>query len=239
MNTSVDSANQEQLHVAIIMDGNRRWAKSKALPVFAGHRAGVETLKKIVKYSPHKNIKYLTVFVFSTENWSRQNEEVDFLFSLLEKVLELELQELKAQGVRLRFVGDMDGLKPELRFKLLDAEKQTASNTTIHLQIALNYGSRREILQAAKAIAKEAAVGNLNLDELDEETFGKFLYTKDLPEPDLLIRTGGECRISNYLLWQIAYSEIVVTQTLWPDFTQKDLDACLEEFANRSRRFGK
>ncbi len=226
-------------HLAVIMDGNRRWAKNKGLPSFAGHREGVESLKAIVKSCSQRNIKYLTVYVFSTENWQRETDEVNFLFDLLKRVLAGELKALIDQGVRLRFIGDLEGLNHELRYQLLEAEKATASNTEVNLQIALNYGGRLEILKAVQKIAEDVQSAKIAPSELNEDLFASYLFTKGIPDPDLLIRTGGESRISNYLLWQIAYSEIIVTQTLWPDFRDEDLKLCLEEFSKRSRRFGK
>jgi undecaprenyl diphosphate synthase len=230
---------QKVEHLAIIMDGNRRWAKAKGLPGFAGHREGVESLKAIVKRCPDVGIKYLTVFVFSTENWSRQAEEVNFLFDLLKKVLEYELAELIKQGVRIRFLGDLEAINPELRFQLQNACDVTKHNNKLQLQIALNYGGRADITTAAKILSAKVRNGELKPEEITSELFEKHLYTDDIPAPDLLIRTGGETRISNFLLWQLAYSELIFTDTFWPDFRKKDLDICLEEFVKRKRRFGK
>ncbi len=225
----------ELRHLAIIMDGNRRWAKNKGLPSFAGHREGVNSLKIILKQCPIWQIKYLTVYVFSTENWRREDEEVKFLFDLLKKVLETELQELIDQGVCLRFIGDLQQLSPSLLFQIESAQKATAENNKVFLQIALNYGGRAEIVQAVQNIIK----AQIPAEEITEENFANYLLTKGQPEPDLLIRTGGESRISNYLLWQIAYSEIIISPVLWPEFREKELKECLEEFQSRSRRFGK
>jgi len=235
----MNSRTAKPLHVAIIMDGNRRWAQAKGLPGFAGHRAGVEALKQTVECCANRQIKYLTVYVFSTENWARQKEEVEFLFNLLDKVLAQDLKSLKEKGVRLRFIGDMSSLNGELRFKLQQAELQTQDNNTLNLQIAINYGGRREIVQAVQSLSSKVASGQLQPEQIDDKVFSEHLYTREIPDPDLLIRTGGENRISNYLLWQIAYAEIIVLPTLWPDFAEDDLDRCLEEFNQRSRRFGR
>ncbi len=237
--SEIASAENTVKHLAIIMDGNRRWAKAKGLPSFAGHRAGVESLKRVVKACPDQGIEYLTVYVFSTENWARQIEEVKFLFDLLQKVLGHELNELKKQGVKLRFIGDLDSLESELRFKLLEAQKETAQNNKLTLQIALNYGGRAEITHATKQIAKLVGEGKLQVEDINQELVSENLYTTGIPDPDLLIRTGGDSRVSNYLLWQIAYSEIIVHPTLWPDFDESTLDECLKDFSGRARRFGK
>lgn len=230
---------KELYHLAVIMDGNRRWAAKKNLPGFAGHRAGVDTLKDLVRLCPPRNIKYLTVYVFSTENWSRKKEEIEFLFDLFIKVLDNELAELHEQGVKLMFIGDRSSFQPELLYKIEQAEKLTEKNSTLSLQVAFNYGAKTEITNAIQKIAQEAIDGKIEAKDINSELIEANLYTAGLPEPDLLIRTGGEQRISNYLLWQIAYSEIIFSKTLWPDFSESDLDACLDEFKTRSRRFGK
>jgi undecaprenyl diphosphate synthase len=226
--------NTDGLHLAIIMDGNRRWAKEKGLPSAAGHSAGVESLKKTVKQCPKQGIKYLTVYAFSTENWQRKEEEVSFLMTLLGQVLDKEINELIEQGVRLRFIGELDSLNGPLKEKLLKVEKLTEKNDVLHLQVAFNYGARSEILQAVRRLSQSG----IDIVNLTEERFKEFLYTSQIPDPDLLIRTGGEMRVSNFLLWQIAYSEIIVTATLWPDFNEKTLSDCLNEFNSRQRRFG-
>ncbi|MDX1919819.1 MAG: polyprenyl diphosphate synthase [Candidatus Caenarcaniphilales bacterium] len=236
---STEEGKNEPCHLAVIMDGNRRWAAKKNLPGFAGHRAGVDTLKEIVKLCPPRNIKYLTVYVFSTENWSRKKEEVDFLFDLFSKVLEKELNELHEQGVKLNFIGDRSSFEPELLYKIEAAEKLTKNNKTLFLQVAFNYGARNEILDAVRSLSRQVADGKLKPEQIDFQTIENNLYTTNIPDPDLLIRTGGEQRVSNYLLWQIAYSEIIFSKVLWPDFSAKDLDECLSEFSSRTRRFGK
>lgn len=226
-------------HVAIIMDGNRRWAKEKFLPSAVGHQKGVESLKTIVKSCDKLGIKYLTVYAFSTENWNRSKEEVSFLMELLAKTIKNELEELFENGVKIKFVGDIESLNEKLKEILYSAEKRTENNDGVHLQIAFNYGSRDEIINAAKQLAKDVQQGVISVDAINEETFSSKLYTSAMPCPDLLIRTGGEMRISNYLLWQIAYSEFYVTSKYWPDFGEDELIEAIQEFKSRNRRFGK
>ncbi len=226
-------------HLAIIMDGNRRWATSKGMPSIAGHREGVKTLKKTLRYCKEIGIKYLTVYVFSTENWARAEEEVKFLFDLLKQVLREELKDLIAEGGKLKFIGDIASLNEGIKQIIQTAESQTATNESINLQIAFNYGSKAEITQAARSIAEKVQKGEIKIDEINEGLIEEHLYTRGIPHPDLLIRTGGEQRISNYLLWQIAYSEIIVSPLMWPDFNEGALDECLQEFTTRTRRFGK
>lgn len=227
-------------HIAIIMDGNRRWADQRKMPSFAGHRAGIDSLKKIVTACPALNINYLTVYAFSTENWTRQKQEVNFLFDLLSKALINELAELKAKKVKLKFLGDLSGLEADLQFQLKKAEAETdLKETNLNLQVALNYGGRREITQASRKLASDLAENKIKIEEIDEALFEKYLYEPNLPELDLLIRTGGDKRISNYLLWQCAYSELIFDDTLWPDFNENCLANCLNEFESRIRRFGK
>lgn len=226
-------------HVAIIMDGNRRWAKNKFLPSAAGHKKGVEALRKTLKACKKFDIKYLTVYAFSTENWNRPKDEVDFLMSLLAKTIVNEIPEFKANDIRLRFIGDRTSLNEDL-IKVLDyGEEETKNNKTLNLQIAFNYGSRTEITNAVKEIAKKVKTGELNISEITEKTISDNLYTADIPDPALLIRTGGEKRISNYLLWQLAYTEIYVTDVFWPDFDEEALMDAILNFNQRQRRFGK
>jgi len=222
-------------HIAIIMDGNRRWAKEKHLASAIGHQQGANTLKKIIKYCDKIGVKYLTVYAFSTENWNRTREEVDFLMSLLVSTMKKYLQEMHSNNVKIRFLGDKTPLSDELKTVMENSEKLTFGNNGVNLQIAFNYGARAEIVNAVKNIMETG----INVDEITEEIIAENLYTKNIPEPDLLIRTGGEKRISNYLLWQIAYSEIYVTETLWPDFDEKAMDMAISEFNSRQRRFGK
>ena len=226
-------------HIAIIMDGNRRWAKTHLLPSAVGHQKGVESLKKTMRAFDKFGIKYLTVYAFSTENWNRKKEEVDFLMNLLAKTLTDELEEMHSENVKIRFIGNIEKLSPKLVKILKNAEKKTEKNTGVNLQIAFNYGARDEIVQAAKKIAQKAVSGEIKIDDIDETMFSENLYTADMPDPDLLIRTGGEKRISNYLLWQIAYSEVYVTDKFWPEFDEKALSEAVTEFEKRNRRYGK
>ena len=226
-------------HIAIIMDGNRRWAKKRFLPTAAGHSEGVKALKRTVISAQNAGIKTLTVYAFSTENWQRKQEEVDFLMQLLTKTIDNELVELYEKNVVVKFIGDLSRFTPELR-KVLDiAEQRTKTNDGILLQIAINYGAKDEIKNAVRQIAQEVKEGILQPDEITEQTIADRLYTKGVEDPDLLVRTGGEMRISNYLLWQIAYSEFFVTETFWPDFGEKNLFEALQAYSLRERRFGK
>jgi len=221
-------------HIAIIMDGNRRWAKLKNLPSAMGHKKGVESLKTTLRACDDFGIKYLTVYAFSTENWNRKQEEVDFLMDLFCKTLENETKEMHEKNVVIKFIGDLSKL-PEKLQNILDASVElTKNNTGVNLQIAFNYGSRDEIVHAMKNIAQKG----IRPEDITEEIISKELYTANIPDPDLLIRTGGEMRISNYLLWQIAYSEFYVTQKFWPEFDKEALVEAITEFSNRQRRFG-
>lgn len=226
-------------HIAVIMDGNRRWAKEKHLPSAMGHSKGVEALKKILKACHSFGVEYLTVYAFSTENWNRSKEEVNFLMTLLANTLKNELSELDENEVRIKFIGDIEGLNPDLQKILRNSEEQTADNTGVKLQIAFNYGSRMEIANACKRIAQQVKDGVLNIEDITENTISANLYTSEIPDPDLLIRTGGEKRISNYLMWQCAYSEIFVTNTFWPEFDKDSLAEAIFEYGRRTRRFGK
>ncbi len=226
-------------HVAIIMDGNRRWAKKRLLPSAAGHKKGVEALRATLKACAKFDVKYLTVYAFSTENWNRDKEEVEFLMSLLAKTIVKEVPEFIDNDIKLTFIGDRKTLNKELIEVLEFGEKETAHCKTLNLQIAFNYGARMEITNAVKVIAEKVKNGELKLDEINEDVVSHTLYTSEIPDPDLLIRTGGEKRISNYLLWQAAYSEIYVTDIFWPEFDQNALADAILEFKSRSRRFGK
>ena len=226
-------------HIAIIMDGNRRWAKEKNLPSAMGHQKGVSALKTTLKACAEFGINYLTVYAFSTENWNRKQEEVDFLMKLLAKTLGNELQELHRENVKIIFVGNIDMLSADLKSILRNAENVTKNNSGVTLQIAFNYGSRMELTQAVRAISKKVHLGELNIDDITEDTISSHLYTSNAPDPDLLIRTGGELRVSNYLLWQIAYSEIYVIPEFWPEFNKELLAHAVMEFENRNRRYGK
>ena len=223
----------ELKHIAIIMDGNRRWAKGKGLPSAVGHKKGVEALKTTLKACHEFGIKYLTVYAFSTENWNRKPEEVNFLMDLLAHTIGNELDELHENQVVIKFIGDTTRLSDKLQKILNNAEEVTKNNTGVNLQIAFNYGSRAEIVKAVKEIVDSGE------KEITEETVSKHLYTANIPDPDLLIRTGGEMRVSNYLLWQIAYSEFIVIPEFWPEFDKQKLAECIKEFNNRNRRWGK
>ena len=226
-------------HVAIIMDGNRRWAKERNLPSAFGHKKGVDALKKVMRACDDFGVKYLTVYAFSTENWNRKQEEVDFLMDLLGQTIKNELKEMHENGVVINFIGDLTKLSPKLQEILANAVEVTKNNSGVRLQIAFNYGSRDEIVHAVKNIVNEIKEGKLEVDSITEKTISDYLYTKNIPDPDLLIRTGGEMRVSNYLLWQIAYAEFVVTKMLWPDFDKNALANAIEEFHSRHRRYGK
>ena len=222
------------LHVAIIMDGNGRWAQARHRPRVFGHQAGVKTVRRIVEDAADMGIQYLTLYSFSTENWTRPKAEIAALFSLLRKYVEDDLDTLNRNNVRIRILGSRGGLKPDLLELIHRVETTTEANTEFHLNIAFNYGGRDEILRAA---AKAVADGK-DLASLKEAELTPYLDTADVPEPDLVIRTSGEKRISNFLLWQAAYSEFVFTDVLWPDFTKADLQAAISDFQNRERRFG-
>ncbi len=226
-------------HIAIIMDGNRRWAKNKGLPSAIGHKKGVDALKKNVYACDDFGIKYLTVYAFSTENWNRKPEEVDFLMNLLGKTIQNELKELNDNGVVISFLGDLTKLSPKLQEILYHAIDVTKDNKGVNLQIAFNYGSRAEIVNAVKSISEKVKNGEMNVDDITENVVSKALYTSSIPDPDLLIRTGGEVRISNYLLWQIAYSEILIVDEFWPEFDKESLASAVEDFYSRNRRWGK
>ena len=225
-------------HIAIIMDGNGRWANSRGLPRAEGHRAGAESVRDAVETCRQIGVEYLTLYAFSSENWNRPKKEVDALMKLLERFLRDKLPELLKQNVRFHTIGRREML-PEKCLKQIDrAIAQTKDNTGLNLILALSYGSREEITDAARAIATKAAAGELNPANIDNQIFSQHLYTADFPDPDLLIRTSGELRISNFLLWQISYSEIVISSKYWPDFRNADLRAAVEEFSRRHRRFG-
>ena len=226
-------------HIAIIMDGNRRWAKKRLLPSAAGHKKGVEALRSTLKACAKFGVKYLTVYAFSTENWKRDKEEVEFLMSLLAKTIVNEVPEFIQNDIKLTFIGDRKSLSKEIIDVLEFGEKETAHCKTLNLQIAFNYGARMEITNALKEISLKVKSGEIKLEEITEDLISKNLYTSNIPDPDLLIRTGGEKRISNYLLWQAAYSEIYVTDIFWPEFDENALADAILEFNSRQRRFGK
>jgi undecaprenyl diphosphate synthase len=227
-------------HVAIIMDGNGRWAKKRGLPRVAGHQAGVRTVKDIVRAAADLGVPILTLYAFSNENWKRPKEEIDILMQLLDRFIDAEIRTLEKEGVRLRTIGRIEALPPKTLAKVREAERRTAGNDKLVLNIALNYGARTEILDAVSRILREAKEGTAwtNGAPLTEKAFSEYLYTAGLPDPDLLIRTSGEMRLSNFLLWQLSYAEIYITKKLWPDFKKPDLVEALREYAKRERRFG-
>jgi undecaprenyl diphosphate synthase len=226
-------------HVAVIMDGNGRWANRQGLPRSIGHRRGVDTLKALLRCCRDWGIEALTAYAFSTENWSRPLEEVEFLMALFERVLQQELNEMIREDVRIRFVGDLQSLPNSLRTQIEHSMAATQQNQGIQFTIAKNYGGRQEIVQACRAIATKVQQGALQPDEIDEALFQTHLYTAGTCDPDLLIRTSGEMRISNFLLWQTAYAELYITDTLWPDFDRTEFHRALWTYQQRDRRFGR
>lgn len=225
-------------HIAIIMDGNGRWAKERGLPRAEGHRAGAESIREVTEACIELGVKYLTLYAFSSENWNRPQNEVDGLMKLLDRFLDDKASELDKQNIRLQAIGDLDRLPAATRKRLDRIQEQTKNHQTMTLVLALSYGAREEITAAVRSIAKAVVAGEISPEEIDPELFSKHLYTKDIPDPDLLIRTSGEMRVSNFLLWQISYSEIVIVKKMWPDFRQGDLFAAVEEYKKRHRRFG-
>jgi undecaprenyl diphosphate synthase len=225
-------------HVAIIMDGNGRWARSRNLPRPMGHREGVKAVRRTVKACRESGIEVLTLFAFSSENWRRPKTEVRLLLELFVNTIRKEVDELDRNAVRMRFIGDRSAFDPKMRNLMEMAERQTADNLGLTLVIAVNYGGRWDITQAVRQLAARAAAGEISVDDIDSDTLGRGLSLADLPEPDLFIRTGGEQRISNYLLWQLAYTELYFTDLLWPDFDADALNRALQSFAGRQRRFG-
>jgi undecaprenyl diphosphate synthase len=226
-------------HIAIIMDGNGRWASRQGLPRSMGHKKGAEVVKEITKAAAEKGIKYLTLYAFSTENWQRSKEEVSYLMTLLRQYLKNDLKEIKENKVRIRFIGERYMLDKDIQQSMADLEEETAEFNKMTLCIALSYGSRQEIISAVKKTAQLIKNGDISVEDVDINLFSSMLYTKDIPDPDLLIRTSGEQRISNYLLWQIAYSEFAFTDVLWPDFTPELLQQMIDNFNTRERRYGK
>jgi undecaprenyl diphosphate synthase len=225
-------------HVAIIMDGNGRWARARGLPRIAGHRRGAEAVRRAAARACELGIPYLTLFGFSSENWQRPSSEIHDLMGLLRHYLRAEIAELCRNGIRLKVIGQIRRLAPDIVSLIEQAEETTRDNSAITLTIALSYGGRSEIVAAVRAIAAQVQAGSLAIDAVDEECLARHLFTVDLPDPDLLIRTSGEQRISNFLLWQCAYSELVFTKTLWPDFAKDDLDEAIDEYCGRERRYG-
>jgi undecaprenyl diphosphate synthase len=225
-------------HIAIIMDGNGRWAQKKLMPRAYGHQAGVKTVRRVVEYCANQDIEVLTLFAFSSENWRRPKEEVSLLMSLFMATLQREIDKLDRNNIRLRFIGDRQGFSEKLQKKMSEGEAQTQNNTALTLVIAANYGGRWDMTQACKVVAEKVSTGQLQSSEITETLINQHLSLADLPEPDLFIRTGGEQRVSNFMLWQLAYTEMYFTSALWPDFDQSSLDDAIKSFKNRQRRFG-
>lgn len=234
---NIDSNNLPQ-HIAIIMDGNGRWAEKHAIGRIRGHRKGAQAVRTVVRTCREIGIKYLTLFAFSSENWERPAKEVQALMFLLEDYLTKELAELQKQCIRLTTIGDIERLNPSVKEKLLDVKEKTLKNDKMVLNLALSYGAKDEIMCAVKKIVEDSRTGKIDIEKLNKETFNHYLYTSGMPDPDLLIRTSGECRISNFLLWQLAYTELYFTKVLWPDFTKDDLFKAIASYQRRERRFG-
>ncbi len=225
-------------HIAFIMDGNGRWAKQRLMPRSVGHHNGGKTVQRVIDLCIEKGIPWLTLYAFSTENWGRPQDEVDYLMKMLKKFLHERLPEMMKKNVRLHAIGELDMLPPDCRAELEEGMAKTACNTACNVVLALSYGSRQEITAAARRLAMQVQAGTLSPADITPELLGSQLYTAGMPDPDLLIRTSGEMRISNYLLWQISYAELYVTDVLWPDFGRKEFEYALAEFARRDRRYG-
>ncbi len=234
----MDANDNIPTHVAVIMDGNGRWARRRALPRHAGHRSGVRSVRETVKIAAKKGVKFLTLFAFSSENWSRPREEVTKLMNLFVEALQREIDELHRNNVRLEFVGAREQLNPGLVEKIVAAEEQTSGNEGLRLIVAVAYGGRWDIVNAVRRLAGQAAAGEIMANQISEQQISQELQLRGLPDPDLLIRTGGEQRISNFLLWHLAYAELWFCDTLWPDFGEKDFDDALQFYARRQRRYG-
>lgn len=230
--------NRLPVHIGVIMDGNGRWAKRRGLPRSAGHQAGADSLKKIVTECNKMGIKYITVYAFSTENWKRPKDEVDFLMNLLLTYLKDAQKSLAGENVVIRAIGSRAELSEEIREQILKTEEFTKNNTGIVMNIALNYGSREEIVNAARKIAQDAVDGKISSDDINSEMISDNLYTKNQPDPDFIIRTSNEQRLSNFMMWQASYSELYFTEKLWPDFSVKDLHEAIAEYQRRDRRYG-
>ena len=234
----IDQTLPPPVHVAIIMDGNGRWAMARGLPRSAGHKRGAESVRKSVKGAILNGVSYLTLFGFSSENWKRPPDEIRDLMGLLRLYLKSEIKDLHKEGVRLLIIGDRVNLDKDIIEIIQSSEEMTKNNTRLTLIIALSYGGRAEILHAAKQIGKDIARGDLQISDIDEDALSDRLFTKDIPDPDLLIRTSGEQRLSNFLLWQCAYTEFIFVDTLWPDFAEADFESAIKVFQNRERRYG-
>lgn len=225
-------------HIAIIMDGNGRWAEAKGLPRAMGHAAGVEALRRTVEAAIKVDLPYLTIYSFSSENWTRPETEIDELMKLMKLYVATDLSKLHANNVRIRIIGDRDNLSNDLQRLLEQVESTTCNNTGLNLIVAFNYGARQELVQCIKKIYQDIDNNQIKQSDINQDLVASYLYTADIPDPDMLIRTSGEMRLSNFLLWQLAYAEFVFTQVLWPDFTEADLLQCVEIFKKRERRFG-
>lgn len=230
---------QQLQHIAIIMDGNGRWAAKRGMPRSFGHKKGAERVKEVVQAAGELGVKYLTLYAFSTENWQRSPDEVNDLMDLLRQYLKSELSELQKNGVRIVFIGEREMLPADIRSSMRRLEDDTKNNAKMTVCIALSYGSRQEILQAVRKIATLAKRGDIKPEEIDDKMFSDMLYTQEIPDPDLVIRTSGEQRLSNYLLWQVAYAEFYFSEVLWPDFDRAELEKIIENFNKRERRYGK
>lgn len=226
-------------HIGVIMDGNGRWARQRGLPRTAGHRAGTDAARKVVRACGELGVSYLTIYTFSTENWGRPKIEVNMLMELFVEMTRREIRSLNESNVRLRAIGNLDQLPPKTRKGLLDGIDMLSKNTGLTLILAVNYGGRADIVNAAKQFALQAVAQPDLIERLDEKTFSQLLYTGTIPDPELIIRTGGDCRMSNFLLWQAAYSELVISDVLWPDFDKSTLESAIAEYNSRDRRFGK
>ena len=238
LSTNIERAKLPQ-HVAVIMDGNGRWAKQRGLPRIEGHRRGANTLKEMLRYCKNLGIQTLTAYAFSTENWSRPTGEVNFLMSLFERLLQKELREMEHEEVCINFIGDITPLPQSLQQEMQRSMERTKNNQGVFFNVAINYGSRHEMTNACRAIAQKIERGELSLEAINEDVISQHLYTSASSDPDLLIRTSGEMRLSNFMLWQLAYTEIYVTDTLWPDFDRQQFEQALTSFQQRDRRFGK
>lgn len=225
-------------HIAIILDGNGRWAKAKGMPRNYGHAQGSKNVEHICEVAYKMGVKYLTVYAFSTENWKRAKSEVDALMTLLRNYMKTCLKTAKKNNMRIRVIGDIAPLDEDIRLRILELERASAENDGLHFQIAINYGSRNEIMRAVRTISEQVKDGMVSPDEIDEKLISQMLDTKDIPDPDLLIRTSGEMRLSNYLLWQLAYSEFYFTEVAWPDFSKKELEKAIAYYNRRDRRYG-
>ncbi|MEJ8474293.1 isoprenyl transferase [Roseibium algae] len=238
MKASPDGRTVGVRHIGVIMDGNGRWAKARGLSRSEGHRHGLDALRRMIRHSVTIGLEYVTIYSFSSENWSRPETEVSFLMSLLRRFVQRDLSEIHKANVRIQVIGDREGLEPGIRKLLIDSEDMTRANTGMTLVIAFNYGGRDEITRAVKSLARDAAAGTLDPDAITSDMIGSRLDTVGIPDPDLIIRTSGEMRLSNFLMWQAAYSEFYFCQCHWPDFDEAEFDLALADFAGRERRFG-